>query len=51
LIGRPHTRLIWVLARLAESPALPEEIPALIQLNLQGTQTTMFFRFVDLVVL
>lgn len=43
--------MIGILARLAKRTALPKEVPALIELNLQGAQPLMLFRFVDLVVL
>jgi hypothetical protein len=51
LVCRPHARLIGILARFAERTALAQEVPALIELNLQGAQPSMFFRFVYLVVL
>ena len=51
LIGRTHLSLIGVLTGLAQCPALPEQVPALVELNFHGAQPLMFLGFVDLAVL
>ncbi len=51
LIAWTHGGLVGILPRFAQRPALPKQVPALIELNLQGPQPLMFLRFVDLVVL
>ena len=46
-----HLRVVGVGAAGAKRAALPQQVPALVQLHLDGAQSAVFFGFVDLVVL
>ncbi len=51
LIGRAYLCLIGVLARFAQGPALPQQVPTLVELDLDGAQAAVLLGFIDVVVL
>jgi hypothetical protein len=51
LIGRTHLSLIGILTGPTKGPALPEQVPTLVELNFHGAQPLMFLGFVDLALL
>jgi hypothetical protein len=51
LIGRSHLSLIGILTGPTKGPALPKQVPTLVELNFHGAQPLMFLGFVDLAVL
>src|SRR4051812_48475360 len=51
LTGRTHLRLIGILPGLAQSAALPEQVPTLVERNFHRAQALMLLGFVDLVML
>jgi hypothetical protein len=46
-----HARLVGILTRFAQRPALPQQIPTLVELHLEATEPAMLLGFVDLAVL
>ena len=51
LVGRAHPGLTWVATRLAQSAALAQQIPALVELGLERAEPLVFLGLADLVVL
>lgn len=51
LVGRTHLGLAGIAAGLSQRPSLPQQIPALVECDLDGAQPRMLLRLVDLVVL
>lgn len=51
LVGRPHLGLSWIAAGLAQRPSLPQQVPALVELDLQRAQPPLFLRLVDIALL
>lgn len=51
LVRRTHLGFARVAAGLPKSPALPQQIPALVELHLDGLEPTMLLGLVDLAVL
>lgn len=47
---RPDAGLVGILTGLAERAALPQQVPSLVELHLEGTESTVFLGLVDLVV-
>jgi hypothetical protein len=50
-IARPNPRRSGIAAGLAKGPALPQQVPALVELYFHGAQPLMLLGFVDLAVL
>ena len=51
LTGRAHPRRSGIAAGLPQGPALPQQVPALVERHFQGAQPLMLLGFVDLAVL
>ena len=51
LVGRPDAGLPGIPARLTQGPALPQQIPALVERNLDGAKPVVLLGFGDLVML
>ncbi len=51
LVGGPHRGLGRVATGLAQGAALPQQVPALIELHLEMAQPGVFFGLADLTVL
>ena len=51
LTGRAHSRRSGIAAGRAKRPALPQQIPALIEFHFHGAEALVLLGFVDLMVL
>ena len=51
LVTRAHGRLAWVAAGLAQCPTLPQQVPALVEFDLDAAQAIMLLRLGDVAVL